>query len=797
MREYADAADGSTTRRTTGVCTGVGMSEITAGRATPQQSIEVALALAAIVDSSQEAVIAKDLDGVITAWNPGATLVYGQSAGEMIGRRFETVVPAHALDEERTRHARAADGEASSGFRTSRLRADGNLVEVVMSLSPVRDDQGVITGVASISRPVSNEEREAARSASLLEAVPEGIFFVTVHGVILTANTRGAQMFGYEPAELVGTQIEMLLPLDARPRHLERRERFLTTMRLEAEELPPTSGLRRDGTTFPIEVILALDHSGPEPIVITALRDVTAQRAAEEAARENESRLRQLAESVETVFILRQIDPPENLYVSPGSAKILGVGPEALMSDPGAIVMHPDDHERVHRTFVDPSRLGLPAHSEHRIILADGSERWIRSVATPVPNPVGPPERYVITAEDITPRMAAAEHLREAEHTARAANAAKNIFLSRMSHELRTPLNAVLGFGQLLEFELAGTPHEEEVAQILKGGRHLLNLINDVLDVARIESGEMSVSLEPVPTDDLVAESMQLMASMAQQAGITLLHTPGLEGWHVLADRQRLRQILLNLLSNAIKYNHPGGSVWVEQSLVGDEIAITVRDDGPGVPHALQDRLFTPFDRLGAESTGIDGTGIGLTLTRSLSALMSGSVTVDSELGRGSAFTVSLPRAIPAHLGTGARAEDGTAQLVEQGPGARSLTLLYVEDNVPNVQIIEHLLRLRPRWRLIHAGSGGLGLELARAHRPDLVLLDLHLPDRSGADVLRALKDDPDTHEAPVLILTADATAGQSRRLLELGAEQYLTKPLDLREILAALDRVGAGVDAG
>jgi CheY-like chemotaxis protein len=387
--------------------------------------------------------------------------------------------------------------------------------------------------------------------------------------------------------------------------------------------------------------------------------------------------------------------------------------------------------------------------------------------------------------------VAAAAALQEAEAAARTANQAKSHFLSRMSHELRTPLNAVLGFGQLLEMSLEDTDDAEDidaVAQILKGGRHLLHLIDDVLDISRIEAGEMSIAIEPVPIARLVEESMQLMAPLAERAGIRLVEAVEIADVQVLADGQRLRQILLNLLSNAVKYNRPGGKVWIEGHADDVQVAITVHDDGPGINADLLDRLFTPFDRLGAETRGIDGTGIGLALTRSLAELMGGSVTVDSTPGQGSAFTVDLPRT--QDLSGPDRFSDGSTQN-EAGTSAvaaGSRTLLYIEDNEPNVRVIEHLLKLRPEWHLIHAGLGRLGIEMAQANLPELVFLDLHLPDCSGTNVLAELKSNPQTSGLSVVVVTADATAGRSQHLLDAGADRYLTKPLDLKDVLAVLD---------
>jgi PAS domain S-box-containing protein len=760
------------------------------------QSAAVAQAMAAIVYSSADAVIANTVDGVITAWNAGATHVYGYTAGDMIGRSADVLYPLEAVAQERERLARVVAGVAESNYRCVRLRADAVRVEVVMSMSPIYDAEDGVTGVLSVSRAANLGERDDARFAALLEAAPDAILCVDPRGRIITANAQATNMFGYSQAELLGIELEVLLPEQLSERHLDVPGDSLRAPPIRSMGAGLSlSGRRRDGSVFPVEANLVPDRSGPETMVIAAVRDVTEQRRAELAARENETRLRQLAESVDIMFILVQIDPPAYLYLSSGSRSVLGLEPEQLMADPSLAMklVHPDDRESVGGDYLEISASGRSASSEYRIITPDGRVRWVRSATTPVGTSDGPVERCVITLEDITERKEVAEALAAAEAVARTANEAKNQFLSRMSHELRTPLNAVIGFGQLLQMQLADTEHAEGVGQILKGGRHLLHLINDVLDISSIEAGESSISTEPVAVANLLDETMQLMAPLADEAGVTLIATTEITDCVVLADLQRLRQILLNLLANAVKYNRPGGMVWIKHEISARSIAITVHDDGPGIPHEMQSRLFVPFDRLGAERTGIDGTGIGLSLTRALAELMDGSLTVDSEPGRGSGFTVTLPRATRSTdvraLGHGDDHHHGRHRDTAEFH-TRACTLLYIEDNEPNIRVVEHVLKLRPEWRLIHAALGRLGVDLARAHNPDLVLLDLHLPDASGLDVLRTLKDNPATERLPVVILTADATSGLARKLEETGAARYLTKPLVIDDLLAILDDI-------
>jgi signal transduction histidine kinase/CheY-like chemotaxis protein len=391
------------------------------------------------------------------------------------------------------------------------------------------------------------------------------------------------------------------------------------------------------------------------------------------------------------------------------------------------------------------------------------------------------------------------ENLEEARAEAERANRAKSEFLSRMSHELRTPLNAILGFSQLLGMGALDSNERESVAHILKGGRHLLDLINEVLDISRIESGRLSLSLEEVDIGDVVAEVLDLVGPLATRQAIALDGTGALHGsTTALADRQRLMQVLLNLVANAVKYNRPGGTVRlvVAQSSEGKR-RIEVIDTGPGIAPENLGRLFAPFERIGAEQSEIEGTGLGLALSKRLVEAMGGTIGVESRVGEGSTFWVELApsQARPVRLDDVVNEqavrldeigkEATQSVLGERGPGG---TLLYVEDNLSNLTLIEQLLEQRPAIRLISALQGGLGLELARHHRPDLILLDLHLPDMHGAHVLETLRADPATHAIPVIILSADATPGQIGRLLDAGANDYLMKPLDLRRLLELLD---------
>jgi PAS domain S-box-containing protein len=401
----------------------------------------------------------------------------------------------------------------------------------------------------------------------------------------------------------------------------------------------------------------------------------------------------------------------------------------------------------------------------------------------------GTPYALCCIADDITDRKRAEDEIKVARLEAERANRAKSDFLSRMSHDLRTPLNAILGFAQLLGVEGLSEEQQESVQQISRGGRHLLDLINEVLDIARIETGRLSLSPEPVLVEEIVRHAADLVAPLTRERGITLVVETDAHGDRsVMADRQRLSQILLNLLSNAVKYNRAGGRVTLRcEDPEPGRSRILVTDTGSGIPREKLRLLFRPFERLGAEATGVEGTGLGLTLARGLAEAMGGSLGVKSVTDEGSTFWVELARTEPMPVAAAAVPASGS---FEAPPEIGPALVLYVEDNVSNLRLMQRLLNNRPSLQLLHAPDGRSGLSLARERRPNLVLLDLHLPDLAGELVLHELWSDPDLRRIPVVVVSADATPGQMRRTLASGAAAYLTKPLDLHNVLNVIDRL-------
>jgi len=397
---------------------------------------------------------------------------------------------------------------------------------------------------------------------------------------------------------------------------------------------------------------------------------------------------------------------------------------------------------------------------------------------------------YLLIGTDNSVRKRVEVELNEAMAAADKANHAKTDFLSSMSHELRTPLNAILGFAQLMESgSPAPTPAQKRnLDQILKAGWYLLELINEILDLALIESGKVTLSHESVSLIEVVLECRAMIEPQAQKRGIAITFPHFENPYYVKADRTRVKQVLINLLFNAIKYNKPGGSVTVECSLTAtDSIRISVHDSGLGLTPDQLAQLFQPFNRLGKETSTEEGTGIGLVVTKRLVELMGGRIGADSKVGVGSVFWVEL-ELTAAPLLTVLNAEQAAlvAPLAPNGTPPR--TLLYVEDNPANLELVEQLIARRSDLRLLSAADGNLGVEFARAYRPEVILMDINLPGISGIEAMKILHADPSTAHIPIIALSANAVPRDIDRAMEAGFFNYLTKPIKVNQFMDALD---------
>ena len=397
---------------------------------------------------------------------------------------------------------------------------------------------------------------------------------------------------------------------------------------------------------------------------------------------------------------------------------------------------------------------------------------------------------YLLIGTDNSVRKRVESELNEAMAAAEKANRAKTDFLSSMSHELRTPLNAILGFAQVME---TGTPpptplQKRNLDQILKAGWYLLELINEILDLALIDSGTLTRSREPVSLADVMLECRTMIEPQAQKRGIAMTFPQFDIPRFISADLTRIKQVLINLLFNAIKYNKPGGTVAVEVTLgLPDSIRISVRDTGVGLAPEQLAQLFQPFNRLGKETGAEEGTGIGLVVTKRLVELMGGTIGADSAIGVGSVFWVELIVAAGPQLDV----QEGDLAALEraQVPAGASLrTLLYVEDNPANLELVEQLIARRPELRLLSAADGNLGIEYARAYQPEVILMDINLPGISGIEAMKILRADPLTAHIPIIALSANAVPRDIAYALDAGFFNYLTKPIQVNQFMDALD---------
>jgi signal transduction histidine kinase len=483
----------------------------------------------------------------------------------------------------------------------------------------------------------------------------------------------------------------------------------------------------------------------------------------------------------------RTADGRESMpYATEGLRHLYGLAPDDVRDDvaPMHARIHADDRPRVRDSVAESARTLGPWRLEFRVEGADGL-RWHEGHAMPEREPDGGTLWYGYIV-DITERKRYQEALVSVEAAERA-TAAKTQFLSRMSHELRTPLNAVLGFAQLMKIDQTQPVSDVQrarIAHIERAGAHLLEMINDVLDLSRIESGTLPLAPEPLSAAAVIDDALALVASQALAAGVQLAPLGGGRDAWVRADRVRLRQVLVHLLSNAIKYNRRGGLVHVRAERSGDAVAIAVTDTGIGLAPEQLAHLWEPFNRLGAERTSVEGTGIGLALSQRMVQMMDGGIEVQSQPGRGSCFTVLLPAAEPP---AGAPRPPAAAPASARG-GARQRTVLYAEDNPINVELVQQVFKLRPQLRLVVAESGAQALQLARASAPDLLLLDIHLGDMSGLDVRARLAADGVV--PPAVALSADVQPARVKEAMDAGFVDYLEKPLDVAALVRCVERV-------
>ena len=625
-------------------------------------------------------------------------------------------------------------------------------------------------------------------------------------GVIQLFNVGAERMLGYTAAEVVNkiTPADISDPQELIARAIALGLELGTTITpgFEAlvykasrgiEDIYELTYVRKDSSRFPAVVSVTALRDDQDGTIIGYLligTENSARKQVDEKLRWAEESFRLMVESVSDYAIV-MLDPQGRVMSwNTGAERIKGYLAEDIVGQHFSRFYLGDDikngkAERDLQATITHGRF----EDEGWRVRKDGSHFWANVVFTAIRDQLGELRGFAKLTRDLTERQRVEAALTDAKSVAEKANQAKSDFLSSMSHELRSPLNAILGFAQLMESDSpAPTPAQQSsIGQILKGGWFLLDLINEILDLAVIESGKVSLSLEPVSLIEVMLECRAMIEPQVQKRGIQM-RFPALDNpWFVRADRTRIKQVLINLLSNAIKYNQQGGTVVMACSAIADaRIRISVRDTGAGLPADKLDQLFEPFNRLGQETSAEEGTGIGLVVTKRLVELMGGIIGVESTVGIGSEFWIELEAAEAPHVVDGS-AGLASNQILAAVP-TPLYTLLYVEDNHANLKLVEQLIARRPEMRLLSAGDGLLGVEMARAFQPELILMDINLPGISGIEALKILREDPTIAHIPVVALSANAIPRDILKGLEAGFYRYLTKPIKVNEFFATLD---------
>ena len=675
-----------------------------------------------------------------------------------------------------------------------------------------------VTGAVEVITEVRRQEA-VLKTGALQNAILNSANFSSIatdeKGVIQIFNVGAERMLGYAAAEVLNkiTPADISDPQEviARAKALSAELSTPITPGFEAlvfkasrgiEDIYELTYIRKDGSRFPAVVSVTALRDAQGRIIgylligtdNTARKQVEAeQKLLDQRLRDQQFYTRSLIESnIDAIMttdpsgIISDVNKQMEALTGCTRDELIGASVKNFFTEPERA------EESIKQVLIEKK----VSDYELTVRARDGRETLVSYNASTFYDRDRRLQGVFAAARDITERKRFEQALQEtnvelqrAKAAADKGNLAKSDFLSSMSHELRSPLNAILGFAQLMESSSpAPTPSQAlRIEQILQAGWHLLKLINEILDLAAIEAGRVSLSLEPVLLADIMAECQAMMEPQAQQYGVATFYPTFPTPLFVLADRTRLKQVVINLLSNAIKYNKAGGTVVVSCSEVDPtHTRVSVEDTGRGLAPEKMAQLFQPFNRLGQETTNIAGTGIGLVVTKQLVELMRGTVGVESTQGSGSKFWVDLlPAARLALPGDIPEPTDGPSR---RPRAVGKSTLLYIEDNPANMMLVEQLIARRPELKLLTAEDGTLGIELARACRPDVILMDINLPGINGTDALKVLLRNPMTAKIPVIALSANAMPRDIKTGIDAGFFKYLTKPIKVAEFMETLD---------
>jgi len=772
--------------------------------------------LAVTLNSIGDAVIATDAESRVMFLNPVAERLTGWTQTEAMGRLVDEIF--HIISKSNRQPVAIPVVEAlihgtiqGLANHTILIARNNSECDIADSCAPIRDRNGEVIGAVLVFRDVTKEYNaqqalrdSTARVQTILNTVVDGIItFSACGGLVETVNPAVETLFGYATEEIIGKNLSLLIPeLDQDPcnmclSHINNNDE------VQAQGMGRNViGQRKDGSTFPLELAASEMWLGGQRYFTGVLRDVTVRQQIEQEQKVLNQRLRDqqfytrsLIESnvdalmaTDPAGIITDVNKQMEVLTDCTRDELIGAPFKNYFTDPELA------EKAIKRALVEKKVTNYELTARAR----DGKETPVSYNATTFYDRDRRLQGVFVAARDISERqrldhilLEKSIELQNAKQVAEKANLAKSDFLSSMSHELRTPLNAILGFTQLID---GGSPtptpsQKRSIDQILKAGWYLLELINEILDLALIESGKLSLSIEPVSLAKVMHECWLMVEPQTQRRSISVILPTTDVLYFVQADRTRVKQILINLLSNAIKYNKDNGSVVVTCHVVtSGRIRIGVEDTGEGLSSSQITQLFQPFNRLGQEANAEEGTGIGLVVCKRLVELMGGSVGVESTVGVGSMFWFELNLTTKPQMVLNDAEEIALVENVREQSDEPLYSLLYIEDNPANLMLVEDIIARRPDIRLLSARDGKSGIKMAHAAQPDVILMDINLPGISGLKALRILAESSATTHIPIIALSANAMPRDIEKGMEAGFFRYLTKPIKVNEFMATLD---------